>query len=184
MGNRAAGASSRGEEMRDWASATTLTREVAEVLEAPEVRVDALLKTTGRARYTGDVYPPGGLWAKYLMSPYPHARIVSIDAAAARAIPGVHAVLTADDIGRRRYGRLVPDWPVLADGRVRYVGERIVAVAAESPDAAEEAIKRIQVVFEELPAVFHPQEGLKPQAPVLHPNAEQYYPPGPLPPLV
>src|SRR5437868_6951489 len=125
---------------------TTITRQVAEALGDPEIRVDAALKTTGRARYTGDVYPAGELWARFLMSPHPHARIVSIDVSAARAVPGVKAVLTADDIGRRRYGRLVSDWPVLADERVRYVGERIVAVAAERPEDAEEAIKRIQIV--------------------------------------
>ena len=62
--------------MADGAGAATLTRDVAIALEAPEVRVDATLKTTGRARYTGDVYLPGSLWAKFLMSPYPHARIV------------------------------------------------------------------------------------------------------------
>jgi carbon-monoxide dehydrogenase large subunit len=163
---------------------TTITREVSEALGDPEIRVDATLKTTGRARYTGDVYPSGALWAKFLMSPHPHARIVSIDVTAARALPGVKAVLTANDIGRRRYGRLVSDWPVLADERVRYVGERIVAVAAERPEDAEEAIKRIQIVYEELPAVFDPEEAVKPDAPILHPNAEPYYPQGRFPQMV
>src|SRR5688500_2754718 len=134
-------------------AATTLTPEAAEFLRVPEIRVDAQLKTTGQARYTGDVFLPGMLWARYLMSPLPHARIVSIDVAAARAIPGVHAVLTADDIGRRRFGRLYPDWPVLAFDKVRYVGERVAVVAAETPEAAERAVRLIQVEYDELPAV-------------------------------
>jgi len=135
--------------MAERASATTLTREAAEVLEVPEVRVDALLKTTGRARYTRDFQLPGMLWARFLLSPHPHARIVSIDTSAARAVDGVHAVLTAEDVGRVRYGRLLPDWPILADGRVRYVGDRVAAVAAETPEAADEALRRIQVDYEE-----------------------------------
>src|SRR5581483_4393929 len=104
-----------------------------------------------------------------------------VDVTAARAVPGVRAVLTAEDIGRRRYGRLVADWPVLAHDRVRYVGERVVAVAADTRDAAEEAVKRVQVVYEELPAVFDPEDALREDAPILHPDAEQYYPQGRFP---
>jgi CO/xanthine dehydrogenase Mo-binding subunit len=157
---------------------TTLSRDIADILETPEVRVDAALKTTGRARYTGDFQLSGTLWARFLLSPHPHARIVSIDTAAARAAPGVHAVLTADDTGRRRWGRIVSDWPVLAYDRVRYVGERVAAVAAETPEAAEEAARRIEVVYEELPAVFDAEEALRPDAPILHPDADPYFPPG------
>jgi carbon-monoxide dehydrogenase large subunit len=123
------------------------------------------------------------LWAKFLMSPHPHARIVSIDTTAAKATPGVLAVLTADDIGGRRLGRQVADWPVLAHGRVRYVGERVAAVAAETIEAAEEALKRIDVVYEELPAVFDAEAALEADAPILHPDWEQYYPPGKAPTL-
>lgn len=166
------------ENLRDDGFATTLTREVAEVLEAPEVRVDAALKTTGRARYTGDFHLPGTLWAKFLMSPHPHARIVSIDTTAAKAVPGVQAVLSAEDIGRKRWGRAVSDWPVLAYDRVRYVGERVAAVAAETLDAAEEAARRIEVVYEELPAVFDAEEALRADAAILHPDADSYFPPG------
>jgi carbon-monoxide dehydrogenase large subunit len=167
--------------MPERGPATTLTREAAEFLEVPEVRVDADQKTTGRARYTGDVHLPGMLWARYLMSPHPHARIVSIDLSAARAVPGVHAVITADDIGRRRFGRLYPDWPVLAFDKVRYVGERIAVVAAETPEAAEQAVRRIHVEYEELPAVFDAEDAVRDGAPILHPDPEQYVPPDKLP---
>ncbi len=167
--------------MPERPSATTLTLERAEILEVPEIRVDAQTKTTGRAQYTGDVHLPGMLWARYLMSPLPHARIVSIDVSAARAVPGVHAVLTADDIGRRRFGRLYPDWPVLAFDRVRYVGERIAVVAAETPEAAERAVRLIQVDYDALPAVFDSEDALRPGAPILHPNPEHYLPADKLP---
>jgi carbon-monoxide dehydrogenase large subunit len=169
--------------MREHPSPTVLTQDAANLLSVPEVRVDALLKATGRARYTGDVYPPGALWARFLMSPHPHARILSIDVSGARAVAGVRAVLTAEDIGRPRYGRIVPDWPVLAVDRVRYVGERVAAVAADTPEAAEEAIRRISVVYEELPAVFDAEDALRDGAPILHPDWEQYYPPGKVPSL-
>jgi CO/xanthine dehydrogenase Mo-binding subunit len=162
-------------------AATTLTPEAAEFLRVPEIRVDALLKTTGQARYTGDVFLPGMLWARYLMSPLPHARILSIDVAAARAIPGVHAVLTADDIGRRRFGRLYPDWPVLAFDKVRYVGERVAVVAAETPEAAERAVRLIQVEYDELPAVFDSEDAIREGAPIVHPTPEQYLPAEKLP---
>src|SRR5437016_3646302 len=148
-----------GGRMREGFSATTLTREQAEIIDVPEVRVDGMLKTSGRARYTNDFHLPGTLWARFLMSPYPHARILSIDTSAAKAVPGVHAVLTADDIGRKHLGRQVADWPVLAYGRVRYVGERVAVVAAETLEAAEEAIKRIDVAYDELPAVFDAEAG-------------------------
>ncbi|MPZ13608.1 MAG: molybdopterin-dependent oxidoreductase [Chloroflexi bacterium] len=169
--------------MRDHFSATTLTPEQAEILEIPEVRVDGVLKSTGRARYTRDFRLPGMLWAKFLMSPYPHARIVSIDASAAKAVPGVHVVLTTDDIGRRRLGRQVADWPVLASERVRYVGERVAAVAAVTLEAAEEAVKQLEVVYEELPAVFDAEDALRPDSPILHLDWEEYYPQGRAPSL-
>src|SRR5207244_11305555 len=135
------------------------------------------------ARYTRDLRLDNALWAKFLMSPFAHARIVSIDTTAATAVPGVRAVLTADDVGRRRWGRAMNDWPVLAYDRVRYVGERGAAVAAETPDAAEEAVRLIAVEYEELPAVFDAEEALRPDAPILHPEPEQYYPAGQVPEL-
>jgi CO/xanthine dehydrogenase Mo-binding subunit len=169
--------------MREAFSATTLTRDQAEILEVPEVRLDGMLKTTGRARYMRDFVLPRMLWARFLMSPHAHARIVSIDTSAARALPGVQAVITADDIGRKHLGRQVADWPVLAYDRVRFVGDRIAAVAADTPEAADEAIKRIEVVYEELPAVFDAEAAIRPDAPIVHPDWESYYPQGRVPEL-
>ena len=169
--------------MRDDDFRTTLNDDAAAILAAPEMRVDGAMKTTGRARYTRDVHLPDALWAKFLMSPFAHARIISIDTSAAKAVSGVHAVLTADDIDRRRWGRSMNDWPVLAYERVRYVGERVAAVAAETPEAAEEAVSLIQVEYEELPAVFDAEEALRADAPILHPDPEQYYPAGKMPEL-
>src|SRR5262245_13979571 len=134
-------------------SAPPLSPEVARVFEVPEYRVEGPYRVTGRARYTGDVRLPGMLWAKFLMSPLAHARIVSIDTSAAKALPGVHAVLTGADIGPRRFGRALFDWPVLAYETVRFVGERVAAVAAETREIAEEAIGLIEVEYEELPVI-------------------------------
>src|SRR5882757_4353939 len=101
----------------------------------PEYRVEGPLKVTGTARYTADVSMPGMLWLAYTRSPRPHARIVSIDTAAARRVPGVHAVLTGADIGDVRFGRRLLDWPALARDRVRMVGDRVAAIAAETKEA-------------------------------------------------
>jgi len=155
--------------------ALPLTPEAASIFEEPEYRVEGPLKVSGRARYTSDVRLPGMLVARFLFSPHPHARIVSIDTAAAKAVPGVHAVLTSQDIGERRFGRYLYDWPVLAFDRVLFVGERVAAVAAETLDAAQEAINRIEVEYEELPAVFDAEEALAEGAPILHPDPSGYY---------
>ena len=163
--------------MTAWDSphgATTLTREAAELLAQPEVRIEGELKVTGRARYTADASLPGMLWAAFAKSTLPHARIVSIDTAAAKAVPGVHAVLTGADIGPHYWGRQLFDWPVLAFERVRFVGERVAVVAAESADAAEEAASRIVIEYEELPAVFDAEEALHDGAPILHPDPSAY----------
>lgn len=156
-------------------SATPLASQVASLFEEPEYRVEGPLKVTGRARYSADVRLPGMLRAKFLMSPVPHARIVSIDTSAARALAGVHAVLTGQDIGLRRFGRYLYDWPVLAYDRVLFVGERVAAVAAETREAAEEAVSLIGVEYEDLPAVFEPEEALQKGAPILHPDPSGYY---------
>ena len=155
--------------------AAVLTPEAAEIFEQPELRIEGPLKVTGRARYAADVRLPGMLWAKYYKSSVPHARIVSIDTSAARAVPGVHAVITGADIGLHRWGRYLFDYPVLAVDRVLFAGERIAAVAAETPDAAEEAAGRIVVEYDELPAIFDAEDALRDGAPILHPDPSGYH---------
>ena len=131
-------------------------------------------KVSGRALYAADVLLPGMLWGKVLRSPYPHANIVSIDTAKARQVPGVHAVLTGQDLPDRRVGRLLRDIPVLARDRVLFVGEKVAAVAAETLEAAEEALNLIDVAYEELPPVFDPVEAMDSSAPTLHPQMASY----------
>ena len=137
-------------------------------------RVDGFTKVTGRADYTSDKSLPGILWAKCLRSPYPHARIVRIDVTKAMALPGVHAVLTGKDVQGILYGRRMRDVPVLADEVVRFVGERVAAVAADDTEIAQRAVELIEIDYEELPAVFEPEEALKPDAPLIHPDIQNY----------
>ncbi len=133
-----------------------------------EGRADGSAKLTGRAVYAGDVRLSGMLYAALVRSPYPRARIVRIRTEAARALPGVHAVLTGEDIRFGLYGRRVRDMPVLARGVVRYVGERVAAVAAETPQLAQEAARLVEVEYEPLAAVLDPEEALAPDAPRVH----------------
>jgi carbon-monoxide dehydrogenase large subunit len=136
--------------------------------------VEGAEKVSGAWLYSGDHYRPGTLWGKVLRSPYSHARILNIDVTRAKNLPGVKAIVTAEDINPRLIGAVLQDMPVLARDRVRYVGEDIAAVAAIDADIAEEAVHLIDVEYEELPAVFDPLEAMKPEAPVLHPDYEQY----------
>lgn len=137
-------------------------------------RADAGEKVTGAARYTADMAVPGMLWARSLRSPHAHARIASIDASRAVALPGVRVVLTGADVRGVRFGRRLRDVPVLADDRVRFVGERVAAVAADDPETAGTACQLIDVVYEELPAVFGPEAAIAHDAPVLHPDVNSY----------
>jgi CO/xanthine dehydrogenase Mo-binding subunit len=122
----------------------------------PAGHIEGPAKVTGRALYTADVTLPGMLWGSCLRNPFPHVRILSLDASQARQLLGVHAVLTSADLPELYIGRFLLDIPVLARDWVRFVGEEVVAVAAESPDIAEEALILIDVQYEELPAVFDP----------------------------
>ena len=144
------------------------------VIGARVPKVDALPKATGEARFATDIYLPGMLWAKVLRSPLPHARILSINTEKAKKLPGVKAVLTAQDVPERRYGALVLDMGIFASGKVRYVGEAVAAVAAVDEDTASEALGLIEVEYEELPAVFDPAEAVLPGAPVIHENLKNY----------
>ena len=137
------------------------------------LRSDGRAKTTGRTAYTVNLELPGMLHVKTLRSPFPHARLLRVDTGRAARVPGVAALLTRDDLeklcpGGATYGPVVRDQPIVAVDKVRFAGEIVAAVAAESLDAAEEALDLIEVEYEELPAVFDPIEALKEDAPAVH----------------
>lgn len=143
----------------------------------PVGRAEGPAKVTGQAMYPADVNLPGILVGKCLRSPFPYAKILSIDpdsVAAARRVPGVHAVLTADDIPPHLVGRMLRDMPILARDVVRFAGQKIVAVAAEDDDTAEEALNLIQIKYEELEPILDPLDAIKPGATVLHPDFNDY----------
>src|SRR5438445_6531465 len=146
----------------------------SDLLERPERRIDGDAKTTGRATYAADLAVPGALHAAFVRSPFPHARIVSVDASRARALAGVRAVLTGADVKGQRLGRRLQDWPVLCWDRVLFVGDRVAAVAADDREIAEEAVRLIAVEYEELPALLDLDTALRPDAPALHPDAASY----------
>ena len=136
--------------------------------EGREGRIDGELKIGGRMLYAADVPVPGVLYAAVLRSPYPHARIEAIDTSAAERLPGVRGVLVGRDVAEVRYGRLVRDVPLLAVGKVRFIGERVAAVVAETRAQADRATAAIQVSYTPLPAVFGLDEALAPDAPAVH----------------
>lgn len=137
-------------------------------------RTESYGKTTGAANYTPDVDLPGMLWAKVLRSQVPHAIITHIDTSKAAALPGVHAVITGADVAGVRYGRRYRDLNVLSDGHIRFIGDRIAAVAAETKEIAEIAAELIEIEYDELPGVFDPFTSAKPDAPLIHPDVNSY----------
>jgi len=132
--------------------------------------LDAKNKVTGKAIYGADITLPNILYGKVLRSPYPHARILNIDTSRAEQLLGVKAVVTGADTPRIRWGaKGIDDEPILCfDGKVRYAGEEVAAVAAIDEDLAEEALDLIKVDYEELTAVFDPEEAMQPGAPQIH----------------
>jgi CO/xanthine dehydrogenase Mo-binding subunit len=137
-------------------------------------RLDGVEKVTGAAKYAIDQSLPGMLFGGLLHSSRPHARLIRIDTSAAAVLPGVHVVITGADVGTHLYGRRIKDMPVLARDVVRYVGERIAAVAADSEEIARRAVDLIEVEYEDLPAVFGIDDALEPGAPILHPDYGTY----------
>ena len=129
-------------------------------------RVDGLEKVTGQAKFVGDITVPGMLYGRILRSTYPHARIRSIDASQAEALPGVVAVLTAADIAD--LNPIYNGRPVIAMNKVHYIGEPVAAVAAEDLATTEEALSLIHVDYEELPSVVGIEAAIKPGAPLVH----------------
>lgn len=144
------------------------------VIGTPAPRVDGVAKVTGQTTYGADVLIDGMLWCKFVRSSVPHARLARVDATKARQMPGVHAVITAQDIPDILWGRMMMDMPVLARGKVRFIGEPIAAVAAEDPDQAEAAALAVEVEYEELPAIFDPREAMKPNAERIHDDPSRY----------
>jgi CO/xanthine dehydrogenase Mo-binding subunit len=154
----------------------TTVQKVFSVVGSSVPRVDGIDKVTGRAKYVADLEIPGMIEGKFLRSPYAHARIRSINTTEAEAMPGVVAVLTSKDltdigpyIGRGKN----KDQPVIAMDRVIFAGQPVAAVAALDRAAAEEALAKIQVEYEELPAVVSVEEAMGEGAPRLHEFAER-----------
>ncbi|MDP7642661.1 MAG: xanthine dehydrogenase family protein molybdopterin-binding subunit [Alphaproteobacteria bacterium] len=138
-------------------------------------RLEAAEKAAGQALFSGDMVMPGMLHGALLTSPHAHARILSYDATAALALPGVRAVVTAEDITGGAIGPLVRDEHALARGKVRYIGEPVAAVAAESEAVARLAARLVEVEYEELPAVATIAEAMAEGAPLLHENFADYF---------
>ncbi len=145
----------------------------------PERKVDALKLVQGKPAFTEDFEMPGMLIAKVLRSPVAHARIKRIDTSKAKALPGVHAVLTWKDIPRVVYATAGQSDPIPGpldtfslDNKVRFVGDRVAFVAAETEEIAEQALKLIEVEYEELPAIVDPEDALKEDAPIIHDEPE------------
>jgi CO/xanthine dehydrogenase Mo-binding subunit/aerobic-type carbon monoxide dehydrogenase small subunit (CoxS/CutS family) len=150
----------------------------ASALEEPEAtsfvghstrRLDAPAKVTGAIKYAADLWRPNMLHMQVLRSIHPYARIVRLDTTRARALAGVEAVVTCDDVpGKDNFGVFIDDQPIMARGVVRYVGEAIAAVAAETPDIAKAALRLIDIEYEVLEGLFDAEAAMRPDAPRLH----------------
>ena len=140
----------------------------------PTPRIEGELKVSGQAKYAVDVVLPGMLWARLLRSPIASGKIKRIDTGKAAALKGVHAIITGEDCSGLKIGRRLYDMPILADGEVRFIGEKVAAVAADSEDIADEALNLIEVEYEETAPLLDPVEALKPGAKLLHPDVMTY----------
>ncbi len=152
------------------------------VVGKPEVKVDSVRLAKGNPAFTDDIEPRGMLYAKVLRSPHAHARIVGIDDSKALALPGVRAVRHHRNTPRVKYASGGQSWPnphphdqVSFDDKVRHVGDRVAAVAADTIEIAEEAIRLIDVTYEVLPAVFDERDAMKPGAPVVHDEDDTHH---------
>jgi putative selenate reductase molybdopterin-binding subunit len=152
------------------------------VVGKAERKVDAVKLVLGKPAFVDDIELRGLLYGRLLTSPHAHAIIRNIDVSRARALPGVHAVLTYKDVPRIPYTTAGQSWPepgphdqYCLDNRVRFVGDRVAAIAAQTPEIAEQALKLIEVDYELLPALFDPRIAMEPDAPRLHPEPESYH---------
>jgi CO/xanthine dehydrogenase Mo-binding subunit len=144
------------------------------IIGTPTTRSEGPEKVSGEAVYATDVILPEMLWGKVLRSPIPYGRINRIDVGKAAALPGVRAVVTGDDVRDLLIGRKIYDMPILADGVVRFIGEKVAAVAAESQAIAASALELIEVEYNELEPLLDPIEACRPAAALLHPNLQSY----------
>jgi len=151
------------------------TPDAAPVVGQSVPRLEVREKLTGRAQYVADLYRPRMLHGAILGSPHAHARIKSYDVSAARAAPGVHCVLTGEDFGDHRMGAFIKDEHAIAKGKVRYVGEPVAAVAAETEAQARAAARLVEVEYEELSAILTPEEALAPGAALIHEELASYF---------
>ncbi|HET7428230.1 MAG TPA: xanthine dehydrogenase family protein molybdopterin-binding subunit [Gaiellales bacterium] len=142
--------------------------------EKPFIRQDGKDKVTGLGRYTADLTMTGMLHAKFRYADHAHARVLRIDASKARALPGVFAVITHEDVPDVRYGPFVQDRRLFAKSTVRYEGELIAAVAATTPEVAQQAADLIEVDYEPLPVVNDVEAALEAGAPLVHENWADY----------
>ncbi|MGA3243745.1 MAG: xanthine dehydrogenase family protein molybdopterin-binding subunit [Bacteroidota bacterium] len=145
------------------------------IIGKSERRVDSWGKVTGRAKFAEDYSVGHQLWGKVLRSKYPHALIRSVDVSAASKLSGVEAVLTAKDIpGSKVFGIVLKNQQILAEDRVRYLGDGVALVAARTKEVAEQALALIRVEYEPLPVVSDPEEAMKPDAPILHGEKNEF----------
>ena len=137
------------------------------VVGTPTLRIDALEKTLGNGKFAADIQLPGLLHGKLRLSDHAHARVLSIDASEAERLPGVKAVLTAWNTPEYRFGSEFQDQILFAREKVLHRGSVLAVVAAVDPETAEEAVRRIRVVYDPLPAVTNVLEAIKADAPIL-----------------
>ncbi|MBE9506878.1 MAG: xanthine dehydrogenase family protein molybdopterin-binding subunit [Chloroflexi bacterium] len=146
-----------------------MTSTVVPSIGEPVVRIDGWVKASGAHIYPSDFVVEGMLWLRVLRAHQPHARILSIDTSAAEQVDGVVGVFTAQDVpGSNRVGTVFQDMPVLCEDKVRYVGDAVAIVAAESDEAAYRARDLIRVEYEPLPVVSDPRAAMEPDAPRVH----------------
>ena len=145
-----------------------------QVVGNPTPRIEGELKVSGKAVYAADVTLPGMLWGKLARSPIASGKIKRIDASKALGLRGVHAVVTGEDCTGLKIGRRLYDMPILADGEVRFIGEKVAAVAADTELIAEEAVSLIDVEYEETEPILDPVETMQPGARLIHPDVVNY----------
>src|SRR5215831_9300558 len=138
---------------------------------ASVLRPDGTLKVTGEFAFSSDLWMADMLWGATLRSPHPRARILTMDITGALKVPGVAAVLSADDVpGRKTFGLEAADQPVLADGQVRYQGEPLLIIAADHPETARRAAAAVRVEYQVLTPVTDAETALRPGAELVHPG--------------